>query len=279
MRQRITALAHTALIREAETTPKPGLVDCRNNGAHRDMDLPLFRKSAEAVAPFFGEMAAFGGNTAEQPFSHILPGIRPIGVRAEEAMFRATGGVNTHKGAIFTLGILSAAAGRLSALALPLSPAAICETAGRISAGVEGELTAGHGGTKGQRAFLAYGVTGIRGEAARGFPHVLHTALPALLENRGVLPENHRMLLALLLLMADVDDTNVLSRAGASGAAYVKASAASFLANHRPGTPGWEPALRQMDDDFILRNLSPGGCADLLAAAWMLDALDTFPVE
>ena len=267
----IGGLAYQALLREAETTPKPGLVDLNNSGAHKDMDIRLFRISAAAIAPYLTRFARLGAEEAGETLHTRLPGIRPLGMEAEGAMFAATRGVNTHKGAIFTMGILTYLAGRQTALREPLAPEGICALAKELCAGVERELVTGRSGTKGERAYRAYGVTGIRGEAAAGFPSVLRVALPCL--RLPGLMENLRLCHGLVHLMAKVEDTNVLSRGGPAGAAYVKAAAQSFLEAHDPKDRGYLEALAELDRDFIERGLSPGGSADLLAAAWFLDSL------
>ena len=271
MEARVGELAHAALLREAEATPKPGLVDRANNGAHRDMDIRLFRISAAAVAPYFARFARLGAAEAKAPLCGLLAGIRPLGVEAERAMFCATGGVNTHKGAIFTLGILTYLSGRLHALDMPLAPEAVCDAARALCAGVERELAVSSARTKGERAFRSYGATGIRGEAAAGFPNVLHVALPRL--TRPGADENARLCDALLHLIAAVDDTNILTRAGRAGADYAKAAARAFLSAHDPLDADYYAALSALDAAFIARNLSPGGSADLVAAAWILDTV------
>lgn len=271
MKRRIGYLAYQAMLSEAEATPKPGLVDCCNNGAHKDMDIHLFRKSALAIWPYLERLAELGAAEAALPAQTRLAGMRGTGMEAERAMFAATGGVNTHKGAIFTLGLLAYACGRLEARDMALTPGSIGALSGVMCADLVGELLRGGGRTKGERAYLAYGATGIRGEAAAGFPSVLRFGLPAL-QGPG-LSQNDRMCDALMRLVANVTDTNVLTRAGAEGARYANRAAAAFLAQHKPGGAGYHAALSALDADFIKRNLSPGGCADLAAAACFLDSV------
>ena len=272
MIERIGTTAYTALLREAEATPKPGLVDLDNSGAHRDMDIQLFRASAAALAPYFSAFAARGAREAGQPLSTRLPGVRPLGIEAERAMLAATGGVNTHKGAIFTLGVLSYVCGRLTLADPAPSAEALCSAAAALCADLPGELAGGRAGTKGERAYRRYGVSGVRGEAAAGFPHVLNTALPCL--RSGAADENLRLLDALMHLIAVMDDTNILTRAGREGADWAKGCARSFLNRYTPARADeYLAALRALDAAFIARNISPGGSADLLAAAWFLDAI------
>lgn len=271
MNSRIGALAYTALLREVEATPKPGLVDCANSGAHRDMDIALFRMSAAAIAPYFERFARRGAEEAAEPLAGRLDGVRPLGMEAERAMYAATGGVNTHKGAIFTLGILTYLCGRRFARKEPLEPEAIGRAARTLCAGVEREL-AGEGlQTKGARAYRAYGAAGIRGEAATGFPSVIRLALPSI--RRRELDENTRLCDALMHLVAELDDTNLLTRGGRAGADYAKAAARAFLSKHDPRDADYLVALSQLDAAFIAKNLSPGGSADLVAAGWFLDSV------
>ena len=268
----IGELAYEALLREAEATPKPGLVDAANSGAHKDMDLPLFQISA--IAPYFIEFTQLGVDESALPLSSRLPGIRPLGIAAEGAMFAATNGVNTHKGAIFTLGILTYLCGRLAALGQPLAPETVSDAAKVMCHDVEQELRVAKARTKGEQVFTAYGIPGIRGEAAAGFPSVVQIALPCLgASEYASLPENHRLCHTLMHLIANVDDTNLLARGGAAGADYAKNAAQTFLSSHSPFDPDYLVALSALDKEFIARNLSPGGCADLLSAAWFLDSV------
>lgn len=245
----ISRLAVDALLQEVHLTPKPGLVDEGDNGAHRDMDLSLMEKSAACLAPYFFRCAQMGMDTPV-----AIPGLQRAGIRAEEEMFRITRGVNTHKGAIYTLGLLCAGAGSsLTEGGDALSPAA--RMAGRLEGGGED--------THGAAAARRYGAAGIRGEAQSGFPHV-RAALDCL--RGGGTP-----LQALLLLMEQLDDTNLLYRGGLEGLRFVQREAARI----RQSAPGeLLPLLEAFNRQCIEKNLSPGGSADLLSAALFLRALD-----
>ena len=267
----IGRLAVESLLEEVTTTPKPGLVDRRNNGSHRDMDLALFTASAEALEPYFSQCVRIGRETAERTPEVTFSCLREAGREAEEIMFRVTGGVNTHKGAIFTLGLLCGSIGRLwkpegnlpdlSALRKTCADLGNCAVKADFSA-------LKTPATPGERLYLTRGIPGIRGEAAAGLPSVqigldaFRTAL-----SRG-LSRNDAGVVALLRLIAEVEDTNLYHRGGEVGAVWAKAEAAKLLP--------W-PSLNQveaMDDAFIARNLSPGGCADLLAVTYFLQKLD-----
>ena len=239
----LAGLAAKALTEEVRLTPKPGLVDERNSGAHSDMDLPLFLHSIDALTPWFRRMAALGMAGAD------AAALQAAGLEAEAAMFRATGGVNTHKGALFSFSVLLAALGR-------------CLTEGgdvfAHAAALTAELTPPQN-TNGSAVALRHQVGGARAEALAGFP----TARKA-----AALLQTHDPLTVLLWLMAHTEDTNLYHRGGAEGAAFVKVRSAAILA----APPEQRTALTlAMDDTLIGSWLSPGGSADLLALALFLN--------
>ena len=246
----LAGLAAEALEQEVRLTPKPGLVDQRNNGAHNDMDLPLFLHSIDALTPWFRRMAALGMAGAD------AAALQAAGLEAEAAMFRTTGGVNTHKGALFSFSVLLAALGRCLAEGGDVFAHAAALTA---------ELTPPQN-TNGSAVALRHQVGGARAEALAGFP----TARKA-----AALLQTHDSLTVLLWLMAHTEDTNLYHRGGAEGAALVKVRSAAILA----APPEQRAALAlAMDDTLIDRWLSPGGSADLLALALLLNSSSTvFP--
>lgn len=256
-----------ALHTEAETTPKPGLVDRRNNGSHPDMDLALLKKSADALEDYFTACAQTGMEFSDA--GEIFPPLQAAGLEAERRMLEATGGVNTHKGAIFTLGLLCAAAGHLR-FRDTLTVESICRTAEVIaSEAVQTHfenLTRDNVVTFGEKLYLQTGIRGIRGEAADGFPSILNAALPCL---EGRLAEgmsmNDACVRTLLSLLAQVDDTTLIRRGGTEIVAPVREAAKALLNAD-------DAAIEALDDEFIRRNLTCGGCADLLAGACFLHA-------
>jgi triphosphoribosyl-dephospho-CoA synthase len=266
----IGAAASSALLAELAAWPKPGLVSYLDNGSHRDMDAAMLRASAAALTPYFEELAQAGQTRAP------METLREIGVRAEAAMLSATNGVNTHRGAIFGLGLLAAAAG------------ASHETApdGRLRAGEHlGKFVARHWGaaimkgpvplfSHGSRAWRRYGASGARGEAASGFPSVYEVGLPALRDGRRLGGHTAAAVQACFALIATVTDTNLLHRGGIAGADFAAASAARFLANGGVGHADWQSRAQAVHAEFVARNLSPGGCADLLAMTLFVDALE-----
>ncbi|WP_413739167.1 triphosphoribosyl-dephospho-CoA synthase CitG [Sodalis sp. RH21] len=264
----IDQLVETALREEVLLAPKPGLVDSLNNGAHRDMDLALFMRSIGAIAPWFGRFVAAGKACGGLPPERVLPAVRPIGLACEQAMFSATRGVNTHKGGIFSLGLLCTAAGYLHGRDMPLTRHGLCDAVAAFCAGMIATELAGcrQAATVGEHLYLRYGLTGARGEAASGFATVRRHALPAWdrLASAGA-GRQAALLHCLLVLMAHNPDTNLVARGGMAGLDYVRGYAGRLLSG------GWCPAqLRAMDRALIGRNLSPGGSADLLAVTLVL---------
>ena len=402
--QRLSALATNALLEEVAVTPKPGLVDRANNGAHRDMDFFSFQASAAALAPYWAECWRTGqsvgggvldapcvpttdeatgnrqqatgdeGTGPSTPSARLAPGprwgpadragalcskaqatpfgglrsaqddkseavspaetfaaLRPLGKIAERRMLAATGGVNTHKGAIFTLGVLCGAIGRLWSAenGFPEPEAILDEAAAMTRETLELELPAARWNTAGEALYQQYGARGIRGQVADGLPAVRNVSLPIFKKLLADgLDRNHAAAVTLLHLIARVEDTNLLHRGGPAGAAWAKAAVGALIerppdaeasdsrrrdepcssgirnecdlpaANPDDGSaaddrPAGDCLLRKpdkqglslrkiptleeidaLDRQFIQRNLSPGGCADLLAVTLFLESLE-----
>jgi triphosphoribosyl-dephospho-CoA synthase len=280
--RRLADLAVAALIDEVTLTPKPGLVDLRSRGAHRDLSWDLMCHSAWALHPTFLAMAQAGyqfGNSAAALSGNSADALLPlretigaIGRRGEQAMLDATGGVNTHRGAIWALGLLVTAA----AQGQSQHPHAVAARAGAL-ARVNDRFAPANTGNNGERVRREHGVGGALGQAQAGFPHALDIALPALLAARdGGSGEDAARLAALLAIIAELDDTCVLSRGGAAGLQAVQAGAASVLAVFivsGAASASGKLALQRFEQDLLARNLSPGGAADLLAATLLLDSI------
>lgn len=273
--QALGALAAKALLYEVCTTPKPGLVDRNNNGSHRDMDLFTFLDSTAALLPYFEQAVALGRETRELPPQETFRRLRQAGAAGERAMFRATGGVNTHKGAVFTLGTVCAAAGRLwTAEGFSKDLKATLALCGEMSAqAVQEDFAAirrSQAHTVGQQLYLEQGLEGIRGELARGLPAVAQIGLPALRERLNAgdsLEEAGRQVL--LALMAQVVDTNLIARGGLAGQQWAMERARALT----EGQTASREEMEALDQAFVERNLSPGGCADLLAITYFLEFL------
>ena len=265
--ERVAHLAHAALLDELATWPKPGLVSHVDHGSHSDMDAGTLTRSAEAIRPFFKTLA----RTGEQGGG--ITELRTIGLAAEAAMMKATGGVNAHRGAIFSLGLICAAEGARGYIT----------GSAEERAGAVGELwgeailrrppsTFSHGGAAARR----FGAGGAREEAAAGFPTSAAVGLPALRQGRRLRPAdtNAVRVQCFFALMAEVEDTNLLHRGGSDGLCFARQAASQFLAAGGVGAASWEDRAVHIHRTFIARNLSPGGSADLLAVTLLLDALE-----
>lgn len=271
----IIGLVERALLTEVRLTPKPGLVDIRNSGAHQDMDLAAFERSAAAIAPWMENFFIMGSQTAALADDQVLPMLRPLGMACETDMLQVTGGVNTHRGAIFSFGLLSAAIGRRVAKREPLEQNGICDCVARICRNlVANELSGTASGAirgKSISHFIHYGLAGARGEAESGFNTVRTQALPVYNRTLARYEDvNLALLQTLLHLMAWNDDTNLVSRGELKGLYHVQQQAQKLLWEGGVLTRGGIQALQEMDDELIARNLSPGGSADLLAVTWFL---------
>ena len=269
---RVGRAALLALREELAAHPKPGLVSPADPGAHRDMDASTFRASLRALRGYFVDVAragALGGSFAE---------LRAMALAAEGRMLDATAGANTHRGAIFTLGLLAAAAAGIEASGELPRPARLGEAVRRRFRGaVLRDLPpepASHGSFVARR----HGAGGARAEAAAGFPHVFEVGLPALERSlaRGA-PRPAAAVQCLLSLVAVLADTNLLYRGGLPGLRFARDAARGFLAAGGVHRPGWEDEARAIHVAFVRRNLSPGGSADLLAASLFVHRLGTGP--
>ena len=276
--------AERALLTEAALAPKPGLVDRLNPGAHRDMDLFTFIDSACALRPYFGAcvregLARRGGDEAA-----CFDALRAPGLLAEARMREATGGVNTHKGAVFSMGVLCAALG-MGYDGEASDPEEALLRCGRMTrTRMTEELTRagqGEGGSCGERLWRTSGIGGVRAEAASGFASVREAALPRL---RACMAAGMGMqdaaLCALVALMARAEDTNAVRRGGAEGARQLRERAAqedaalcARLAKPDFDADAESAALRrrmaQWDAALSAAGISPGGCADMLALTLM----------
>lgn len=273
----IGSLALEAMLLEVSATPKPGLVDRNNSGAHNDMDFFTFMRSAASLAESFVEFAeeGFRGGKGNIPPSEVFPNVRKIGVIAEKKMFLATNGINTHKGEIFSLGLLSACAGYIAGSGSEITADGVMTLAGGMCRGIcerdfadvntkiPGTLT------KGERVFIEHGITGIRGEAESGYPVVRNVSLPALTEYLAEgLSINDALAMTLIHIMAEAHDTNIISRHDLSIAEEVMRIAREMIESGF----GLDD-IKRLDDDFILKWISPGGSGDLLAVTWFVHSL------
>lgn len=280
----LSKMAEYALIAEVSATPKPGLVDRHDSGAHTDMCFDTFVASTHAIVPYLTKMAAIGFAWENEDGCGLFRAIRPVGIEAECAMFQATGGVNTHKGMIFSMGTIAAAAGFYYRSHGRFCPEEILILAGVICREeLERDfqrIDIKNPMTHGEILYVRHGNKGIRGEAQEGFPSVRSCSLPTIRHLKKTCTDDNQVHInTLLALMSQVDDTNVLIRTSSVQLAYEKAEAQRILGLGGAGTTEGMDALKQANKAFILRNISPGGCADLLAVTIFLWHLEQYKEE
>ena len=268
-----TILAIQALIREICLSPKPGLVDMNNNGAHHDMNFQTFITSINAISNWFERFYQYGKHNANIAAPDFLANIRPIGLECETEMFSATKQINTHKGGIFAFGLLLSAIGKLEQLKLQTTTPMICNEVANICHGmVNKELSQNNcSHSVGERLFKQHNLTGARGEAESGYTTAREISLPIYREmlNSGY-NEESALLQAMLYLLAYNQDTNLVSRGGLAGLEFVQNEARDLIQQGGVMHPNGLEMIAKLDDELIKRHLSPGGSADLIAVTWFL---------
>lgn len=272
--------ATKAVLYEVSTSPKPGLVDRHSNGAHKDMDFFTFMSSSSAISGGFLSISEasskFDGSNAKE----LLSIIRPIGVEMEKSMFKATNGVNTHKGIIFSLGIICAAAAQIGKKNNygKIYAEEISDYTVKITEGISKELELARVksvNTKGEEIFFKYGVKGIRGEVESGFQTVLKTGLDELRNSYYTFSsKNDLFIQTLFRIMSVCEDSNIIARHVPETLNEVQEIAKEFLDSGGMNNKNAIIKVKSLDELFIKRNISPGGSADLLAVSIMLGLLE-----
>jgi holo-ACP synthase/triphosphoribosyl-dephospho-CoA synthase len=256
--QSVALWCERAMQTEVELTPKPGLVDSANRGAHHDMDINTFYASINAIKPYIAQFLE------AKPLSFDV--LRSIGVACEKAMFEATNGVNTHKGMIFCLAVFCGALARLEHFTCK----ALQEEIQYVCNGlVEKDLVLQTPNSAGARFFYETGSLGIRGQAQSGFALVFEGSLPFFETQQALLGEEKALKMTLLWLMERLDDSTLWSRGGIEGLRYVQTKAHTILLHVKHSPENLDACLREFDEDLIQKHLSPGGSADLLALTWL----------
>lgn len=249
----VADLAERALRLELDTTPKPGLVDRQDNGAHKDMDYALMSKSISALRPYLTRLAV-------ESAKDIDPAkIKEIGIEAEKAMLKATGGVNTHKGALFCIGLSVAAASCLACSTGAVDAYSFKELVSRAASEIPSAR-----GTHGAEAKRSFKAVGALENARAAYPELFTDWLPYYRSLEGDPFRCHK---TLLHIMTTLDDTNILHRRGAEGLAHAEAEAARLLEDFS------ESGLSSLNKDFIRENISPGGSADMLSLTIFIESI------
>jgi triphosphoribosyl-dephospho-CoA synthase len=278
----VARLAVGSLHAELCLYPKPGLVSLVDSGSHSDMNASTFMRSLFSLRHYFRSICLAG--LSDAPFAQL----KQLAIAAEATMLTATHGVNTHRGAIFSLGLLCAAAGRARAQGTPMTPAALRATmlirwgeelamhagATAIPAPPATPTTPAPAISNGLRVAARYAASGAREEGALGLPSVFEIGVPALQASRarGATMTMARID-ALFTLMAHISDSNVYHRAGPEGAQTVKLHARRFLEAGGTANRHWHEQALASHQVFVQRRLSPGGAADLLAASCLVQSI------
>lgn len=273
--ERVGQVLLEGMILEVISHPSPGLVSPFSSGSHSDMDYNTFLKSSAAIAKYLPHFV----NVGVKYDKNILNKIREVGLKAEEDMFRTTSGVNTQKGLIFLTGLIGASAGRCKKLNLSLNRHNIANIIKEITSGIVYKelknINKDKKLTNGEKLFLKYGVTGIRGEVEKGLPTVLKWGLPAFEDALEFgLTVNDSLIHSLIYIISKLDDTTVLNRVGLKGLYLMKDAAKNAIFLGAMKTQIGREYVVYMDKIFKNKNISPGGAADLLAVTYIIYKLE-----
>lgn len=281
MPMKIAKLALKSMLYEVNISPKPGLVDSLDSGSHDDMDIFTFIDSSISLYPFMLECSQLGYDFKGEDPKELFQSLRKLGVKAEKDMLIETKGINTQKGLIFILGIISANAGRILNRSQEINIEKLCYISSIMVKNIVDEELASLNNNKdanftaGQRMYLDYGVTGIRGEVEKGFPTVMNYGLPKLYKAlEDGLPLNQALLNTLLYIMSYADDTNILWRGGMESLEIMRSYAREAISLGGISTIEGRKYVENMNKEFIQKNISPGGSADLLATTIMFYLLE-----
>jgi len=268
--QTIDEMAIGALRAELACYPKPGLVSFRDCGSHADMNAATFLASIDSLRGYFSDMFDAGQNGAD------FKTLNHIGVAAERKMLAATKGVNTHRGAVFSLGLLAAGAGTMTSRGEQLSAAEVCSQVGALWGAEMLAMNYQCQGTNGALVRDRYGVAGAREHAAAGFPTLRYHSFPMLLVARAAgLDVNWAGVQSFLTSLSVLDDSNLLHRGGEEALNFARRRAKEVLQIGGGFTPEGRRAARLLHSEFVAAWLSPGGSADMLALCYFLYDIET----
>lgn len=260
--QYLSTLATKAMLKEVHLTPKPGLVDKKDNGSHEDMDIKTFYKSIKAISLYFDKFIYIGFKEND-----IFLHLRKMGQECEEKMFQATNSINTHKGLIFSFAIILGACGflikqnqKINVVNLQKTIKFICQNL------VQNDLSKNPKQSAGQRYYALSKNAGIRSEAQSGYESIFQKALPFYQEYKKIYPQNTALKYTLVFIMTFLEDTSIFNRGGLLAMNYTKNEAKNIL-----NAKNLNQALNDLNQKFITKHISPGGSADILALTWFLD--------
>lgn len=264
----LAELAVQALLDEVHLTPKPGLVDLRSSGVHQDLTVALMERSAESLRVTFGSFARAAG---QHPWvnQYLREELARLGRLGEHVMMQATGGVNTHRGAIWALGLLL---GGLGVRQAPGTVTGLLNNAGELARMTDRFYSPGTA-SNGAKARLRYGVDGAREQAAQNFPQIMDGLHQLYRSRQAGACEQAARLDALLAIAANLSDTCVVHRSGVEGLRWMQQQAQQVLAAGGYATAAGRERYEVLDAGMQKKNASPGGAADLLSACLFIDGL------
>lgn len=267
--QEAASLAKIAMLKEVMLTPKPGLVDQNNNGSHEDMNLQTFLASIDAIEPYLKHFIEAGISHPNAP-KKCFKELRDIGIECEKAMFEATKGVNTHKGMIFSQAVILGSFGQVIETQKPITAQLLHNQIKTLCADLmEQDFNkASKNPSSGERFYKLYGNGGIRQEAQNGYPTLFSISLP-IFHNHLKFGEDIALQMSLLALMQNLQDSTLWARGSEDGLNYVQ----DYTKNFNGNPQDISKFLKKMDEDLIMRHLSPGGSADLLAMTYLIHGL------
>lgn len=274
--EQVAQMATNALLYEVNLYPKPGLVDPIDNGAHHDMDVNTFIRSATALTPSFYQFTLSGLTFSKTaPLTELFEAVRRIGQQAEKDMFAATLGINTHKGAIFSFALFCAGIGYTLNTEKTILPQWTEQLTTKTFQTIQAmtihldqdfqNLDTKPNLTYGEKLYLDYGIKGIRGEAASGYPALQTVGLPFMRQTQEVALQQ-RLLDLFLTLLVNTTDSNIIHRSNLATLTAVQKDAAALIAKGGAQKLGRQP-FDAMNQAFVKLNISPGGTADLIAAS------------
>lgn len=275
----MSSIAVKSLLYEVCITPKPGLVDRSNSGSHSDMDIFTFIDSSTVLTSYFRNITLKAFELKNIPPEQLIEHLQFLGIMAEEKMYAATFGVNTHKGIIYSIGILCIACGYLYSFSNGIKIDDIISMCRKIASKQSyryfNEVSKKVKKTNGDNVYTNHRIKGARGEVSKGFPSVIQFGLPMfkkkILEKWGI---NSAGVYTLLNLMANINDTNIIARSNMETHELIKERIREILLKDDITEDDFINIGRKLDKDFIRLNISPGGAADLLSVTLMLYFLE-----
>lgn len=251
----LSYLAVQSIKAELDTTPKPGLVDKADNGAHSDMDYNLMLKSIYSLHPYFTKLSCLAYN--EDVIN--IDKIKTIGIEAEKQMLFTTNGVNTYKGALFSMGLVLYAASYLCRQNDKIQEQELQKTIKLLSIKFSQPDD-----THGKKVIEKHNIKGALNSAIDGYTLLFDEWLPFFIKHKN---EEHSLIKLLLFIMTNLDDTNIYYRKGEEVVAHVKQQAQEILDDFSIDR------VEKLNREFVKENISPGGAADMLSLTLFIDSI------